>query len=127
MEQQRLADIEWEEEWERRELVRREREEIARFGDDIDGLRLWFDADEARHDRHTSEHTALLQREEARYERERAEIAALGDDIDDLRRWFDAVPERQVRHPSEHATLLQRDQERRERERTEIAEFDDDP
>ena len=126
LEQQRLADIEWEEEWERREFVRREREEIARFGDDIDGLRLWFDADEARHGRHRSEHATLIQREQERREREQAEIAAFGDDLDGLRLWFDADEARRDRHRSEHATLIQREQERREREQAEIAAFGDD-
>ena len=129
-EQQRLAEIEWEEEWERRELVRREREEVARFGDDIDGLRLWFDADEARHDRHPAEHAALLQREqeqrEQREERERREIAQFDNDIDGLRLWFDADEARHDHHPAAYATLIQREQERYERERSEIAAFGDD-
>ena len=144
-EQQRLADIEWEEEWEQRELVRREREEIARFGDDIDGLRRWFNADEARHDRHPSEYAALPQQEQERRERERTEITAFGEDIDGLRRWFDADGARRDRYSFEHAALLrqerraqrereQRERERRERrerelrkrERVEIAAFRDD-
>ena len=111
--QQRLEEIEWEEEQERREL---ERGEIAQFGDDIDGLRLWFNADEARHDRHPPEYAALLQREQERYGRERAEIAAFGDDLDSLRRWFDADGARRDRHPAEHATLPQREQARRDRQ-----------
>ena len=150
-EQQRLAEIEWEEEWERRESERRE---IAQFGEDTDGLRFWFNADEARHDRHPSEYVVLLQQEQERRERERTEITAFGEDIDGLRRWFDADGARRDRHSSEHAALLQqerraqrerereqrererREQERRkkqrrenelqERERSEIAAFGDD-
>lgn len=61
-EQQRLAEIEWEEEWERRELVRREREEIAGFGDDIDGLRRWFNEIPGRRERHSTTHATLVQR-----------------------------------------------------------------
>ena len=150
-EQQRLAEIEWEEEWERRELVRNERGEIAGFGDDIDGLRSWFDADKTRHDRHPSEHAALLQREQERREqerkererreqerkererrerelqaRERAEIAAFEDDIDGLRRWFDADEGRRQRYWEAHETLVRREHELRERERAEIAAFGDD-
>ena len=138
LEQQRLADIEWEEEWERRELVRREREEIAGFGDDIDGLHFWFDADGARRDRHRSEHATLLQREQERHEqrerelrekqsslsvigwaeqarraRERAEIAAFGDDTEGLRRWFNAVSDRQKLHPSEYTALKEGEREHR--------------
>ena len=137
-EQQRLDEIEWEEEWERRELVRSEREAIAALGDDIDELRGWFDADEARRDRHPPKHAALLQREQGRREQrereqrkreqeererrerelwksERAKIAAFGDDIDGLGRWFDTDKSRRGRHPSEYATVHRREQERRKR------------
>ena len=51
-EQQRLAELEWQEEWDRRELVRRERKEIAQFGSDHDGLLQWFDAIPDRKERH---------------------------------------------------------------------------
>ena len=125
-EQERLAEIEldekWEEERERREL---ERGEIAQFGEDLDGLRRWFNADEARRDRHSAEYEALLQQEQERHEREQAEIATLGEDIDGLRLWFNADDARRDRHSAEHAALIQQEQARHERERAEIAAFGD--
>ena len=121
-EQERLAEIEWEEEWERRELVRSEREEIARFGDDIDRLRLWFEADEARHDRHPPKYAALRRREQERHESEQAEITARVDDIDGLRHWFDTHKARPKRHPSEYAALRRREQERHKQQEREWRE-----
>jgi len=133
------ARRERERERERRERIERERTEIAALGDDIEGLRRWFDADKARYDRHPAEHAGLRQRELERLEqRERAGIAALGDDIDGLRRWFDTDEIRQMRHPSKYQVLLRQEIERaeqgrreleaaeRERERAEIATFGND-
>ena len=134
-EQERLAEIEWEEEWELREA---ERQEITQFGDDIDGLRRWFDTNRARPKRHPSEYTALVRREEEREreqqkrereqkraERERAELAAFRYyDIDGLRRWFDANRARPQRHPSKYAKLVHRERGR-ELERAKIAAFRD--
>ena len=120
-EQQRLGEIEWEEEWERRELMRSEREAIAAFGDDIDGLRGWFDADEARRDRHPSEHVTLPQRE-----RERSEIAQIGGDIDRLGLWFGADEDRKARHPATYKRFRERWLRRQEQEISEIAQIGDD-
>ena len=111
-EQQRLGEIEWEEEWERRELVRSEREEIAGFGDDIDGLRSWFEADKARHDRHTSEHAALQQREQERREQRERE----------QRKREREERERREQHERERRKR-EREERERQRERTEIAAF----
>lgn len=117
-EQQRLNEIEWEEEWERRELVRSEREAIAAFGDDIGGLRIWFNADEARRDRHPSEHVTLPQRE-----REISEIAQIGGDIDRLGLWFGADEERKARHPATYKRFRKRWLRRQEQEISEIAQI----
>lgn len=111
-EQQRLAEIEWEEEWERRELVRSEREEIAGFGDDIDGLRSWFDADKARRGRHPSGHAALQQREQERREQRERE----------QRKREREERERREQHERERRKG-EREERERQRERTEIAAF----
>ena len=127
-EQERLADIAWQEEWERRELVRNEREEIARFGDDIDGLRSWFDADKARHDRHPSKHATLLQREQKRREqREREQRKREREERERKERERKAHERRE----QERKERVQRERERRERElrdreQAEIAAFGGD-
>lgn len=160
-EQQRLVDIESEEEWEQQEAARQEQEwgererrerklreperaKIAAFGDDIDGLRRWFNEDLSRAQRHKSTWAILRQKEQSRErerrnrdrerqdreERERevreyeqAEMATLNDDIEGLRRWFDAVPGRPERHLPAHSALL--DRERAEREQAKITELGD--
>ena len=122
-EQQRLAEIEWEEEWERRE---QEREEIGKIGRDIDTLRRWFDADAGRSHCHASEFADLEHAEAARLGREREEIAEIGQDIDTLRCWFDADAGRSHRHASEFATLEHAEAVRLDREREEIAEIGQD-
>ena len=122
-EQQRLVDIEWEEEWERRE---QERAEIAEIGRDIDALRQWFDADAGRSQRHASAFADLEQAEDARLERECAEIAEIGRDIDALRQWFDADAGRSQRHASAFTDLEQAEDARLERECAEIAHIGPD-
>ena len=111
-EQQRRAEIEWEEEWERRELIRAEQDEIAGFGDDIDGLRSWFDADEARHGRHPSEHTTLLQQEQERREQREREQRKREREERERRE--------QERKAHERREQERKKRERRERERLEI-------
>ena len=132
LEQQRLADIEFEEDWEHRELQKREFAELAQLGSDIDKRRQWFDADPGRPQRHPSA-SANLQRDEQerarlaeeraaqeRLMKERDELTQLGSDIGARQDWFDADPGREQRHPSEFADL-QREQEDLAKERDELA------
>ena len=44
---------------ERAQQQERERHEITALGDDLDGLREWFDADHERQQRHPDEYAAL--------------------------------------------------------------------
>lgn len=136
-EQQRLADIEWAEEQERLELLRRESEEIARTKQDVDGLRSWFDADPGRETRHPPEFADLqrAEQERARLASERAErellaeelgeFARLGSDIAARLDWFGANPGREQRHPSEFADL-QREQQILAEEQVELARLGSD-
>lgn len=111
-EQQRLAEIEWEEEWDRRELLRRESEEIARIGQDVDALRHWFNADAGRSHHHASVFADLEHAEDTRLGREHGEVARIGRDVDALRTWFNADTNRQYRHVSQFANLEREEQER---------------
>ena len=116
----------WDKEWKRRG---QERAEIAGFGDDIDGLREWFDADAERGSRHAPERTELRLREEQRLEKERSEIAELHKK---LREWFDADEGRPQRHELEYSALIQRqlaqyEQQRPEREQGQRAELENNP
>ena len=138
-EQQRLNEIEWEEEWERREqerLAQLEREERERERREREG--------HEREEREREEQSRLARRkrereERQRYERERRErerrepelrereqreIAAFGYDIGGLRRWFSANSRRVQRHPAAYKTLVQQEQQqaaqrRQEREQLE--------
>ena len=116
-EQERLAEIEWEEEWERRKLQKQQREkqelsEIARIGGDLGRLDRWFSADEKRKGRHPATY-AKLQKQQ-REKQELSEIARIGDSFNRLRRWFNADEKRKGRHPATYAKLQKQQREKRE-------------
>ena len=142
-EQQRLAEIEWEEEWERRELVRREREREAaererrereqhererrereqrerarREREQREREQRQGEREQERREREQREREQRQgEREQARrqrIERESFEIAAFGDDLEGLRRWFNAVGDRRKLHPSEYTALKEGEREHRE-------------
>ena len=112
-EQERLAEIEWEEEWERRKLQERELSKIARIGGDLGRLDRWFSVDEKRKGRHPATYAKLQKKQEL------SEIARIGGDLGRLDRWFSADEKRKGRHPATYAKLQK--QQREKQELSEIA------
>ena len=132
--QERLANIEWEEEWEQREqerLAQLEREQQR----EREKQQRQERKEQERHERELKQQRERRKLElEQQYERalqkrlkrEKAEIAALSDDIDGLRRWFDKYIDPRKFHSPEYEVLLRRERERLEREQGEIVAFGDD-